>query len=228
MEETGAPRRGGVDVRAAVSAHGSSTCAPFAPNEGALQEWLAAQLRAAGCEVWREVRFLQPSTMTAGKSAQRSMDVVAWVPRPIISGAACEHIKSGVLVAIAVKLEDDCKSYQCAVAQATSAMAGYDWRKPGVVVFSGRPWRCAVFSSAQASPAVSGAPVVVHNDETGRTFDRERALMRLGSSMLWHSVGPGAAADGSILPWFRMLVHMNGQQMSFIFGRGYTAGPFDG
>jgi hypothetical protein len=166
--------------------------------------------------------------MTAGKSAQRSMDVVAWVPRPIISGAACEHIKSGVLVAIAVKLEDDCKSYQCAVSQATSAMAGYDWRKPGVVVFSGRPWRCAVFSSAQVSPVVSGGPVAVHNEETGRTFDRERALMRLGSSMLWHSMGPGTDPDGAPLPWFRMLAHMNGQQMSFIFGRGYAAGAPNG
>lgn len=168
---------------------GSASCdSPFA-DEAGLQEHLAASLRDLGCSAWREVRFVQPDYMTAGKTHRRSLDVLALVPAGVGWIPARPDFNRAFLLGIACKNSDGCKAFSEARAQAASVVAGYDFRleKHHGSPVLGRPWRAAVFTPAQLEPDRFGIERPALNDDQSRTFDRERSLWRIGASFLWET-----------------------------------------
>jgi len=174
---------GGALVRA-----GSASCvSPFA-NEDELQAYLTEALTEVGCRVWREVKFLQPDYMTAGKTPRRSVDLFVFAPRGVASIPSRPDFSGGLTIAVAVKNSDACGAWGEVKAQAASIVAGYDYRpssSAGPVLV--RPWRGLVFTPAQLAPEKHGLKREPRNDDTGRGFDRERALWRIGCSFLWQT-----------------------------------------
>lgn len=194
----------------------ASVLSPF-DDEKPLQAHLTASLRDLGCTVWREVKFVQPDYMTAGKTARRSLDVLALVPAGVGHIPSRPDFRRAFLLAVTVKNSDGCKAFSEARAQAASAVAGYDYRLEkhhGSSVLS-RPWRACVFTPAQLCPERFPVMRPALNDDQSRVFDRERSLWRVGASFLWEE------HDG-----YRFRAHVEGVERVVCIGGG-AEGPDD-